>query len=163
MNQVHQITCQWLIRPPTSSKCCITCNKYSFCYNNRLHFIKLKSTRWNYCTFVYNSVLFTADLKFILPIGINLKVSSSYLTNYVSSCRALLSKHRRKRIDKFKWYWVGSKVLFRAYEDKKFLSCNRLDGLLMKPNCLSHKDFGLFPITDCQETQHVIKYTVWVF
>ena len=61
------------------------------------------------------------------------------------------------------WYWVPSKVLFRASEDKKFLSRNHLDGLLMKPNCSRHKDFGLFPITDCQETQHVIKYTVWVF
>ena len=96
MNQVHQITCQWLIRPPTSSKCCITCNKYSFCYNNRLHFIKLKSTRWNYCTFVYNSVLFTADLKFILPIGINLKVSSSYLTKCVFFVQGIIIKAQKE-------------------------------------------------------------------
>ena len=61
------------------------------------------------------------------------------------------------------WYWVPSKVLFRAYEGNKFLSRNRLEGLLMKPNCSRHNVFGLFPITDCQETQHVIKYTVWVF
>lgn len=39
---------------------------------------------------------------------------------------------------------------------------SRANGFFIRPN-YSLKVFGLFPITDRQETQHVFKYTVWVF